>query len=288
MDKNRKYYIVIISVIAIFAIVVIIMSRSPESSQPPPQSNPVSVVDNINSEPEKEPKNVVPEQPSVPIAEETKISIEPEPAEEPIADVTPMDPEDQPREHFGIDFSNMADLPEGYKLEGLELTEKGIQITPPEPGEENTPRFGVLESAPEKMLFPSNAISPYWKEDLPDNTSIFVEVCVSPDGKTWSLWNTVMPDTDSKSLDEPVSQYLPDGSENPYYGHTPGGVFFWGMRQYNYFKFRVNLYSETTESPTLPGFRVFYQDSTLGEGHIAEINLEGKEQYQTVPEGESR
>jgi len=183
-----------------------------------------------------------------------------------------------------MDLSDMGEIPEGFKMENVELTDEGIKLKPPKPGEENTPRFGTVETAPQEMFFPSNAISPFWREDIAEDTSIFVEVSVSPDGKTWGLWNTVMPDTDGEA-GASNSEFLPDGSPNPYYGYIPGGVFFWGNRQYKYFKFRANLYSETADSPVLSGFRVFYQDSTLGEGHLAEINVEQKDQEASPDSG---
>jgi len=274
MEKNKKYNILIYAAVIFVVIIAIIMlARNPgQAPQPSPPRNPIEV------QATPEPTKVVAEAPKAPVAtpapEITKTAPKPKPKPKTQAtpEKTPFNPEDQPREHFVIDFTKMSSLPEGYTLDNLQLTDKGIQLLPPKPGEENTPRFGVLESAPENMNFPANAISPFWREDLPKDTSIFVEVCVSPDAENWSVWNTVIPDTDRASGEEAIGQYRQDGTENPYYQYTPGGVFFWGFRLYNNFKFRVNLYSETADSPTLSGFRVYYQDSTLGQGHIAEVN----------------
>ena len=278
MEKKRKYYTYML--LAVFGIVIIAIIMLVRNHQPPPQPLPVQnpVESQTTPEPAGDVADASPEPVATPAPEVTKAppTPNPNPPVEATPEKTPMDPEDQPREHFVIELADISSLPEGYTLDNLQLTDKGIQLMPPKPGEENTPRFGVLESPPEEMVFPGNAISPFWKENLPENTSVFVEVAVSPDGENWSLWNTVMPDTDMASGDEAIGEFRQDGSVNPYYGYTPGGVFFWGMRLYKYFKFRVNLYSETPDSPTLSGFRVFYQDSTLGQGHLAEVNvLEG-------------
>jgi hypothetical protein len=191
---------------------------------------------------------------------------EPVPENENVPD---MDPEEQPREFFVREFDNMVELPDGYTMQDLELTNDGIRLKPAEEGEEDKPRFGILYSPPEELAFSSNAVSPMWKEQIPDDTSIFVEVSVSPDGDNWGLWNPVYPDDDCVGQ---LNEFYPDGSPNPNYGYIPGGVFFWGMKQYNYFQYRITLYSESEASPLLEGFRLYYQDSTLGDGHVAEVD----------------
>jgi len=283
MEKNKKYNtFIFIGVFVVIIMAIIMLARNPEQT---PRTAPVRNPQIAQTTPE--PTKLVAEAPQEPVAtltpEITKIPPKPKPGVKVTPEKTPFNPEDQPREHFVIDLTKISSLPDGYTLENLQLTDKGIQLLPPKPGEENNPRFGVLESAPENMNFPANAISPFWREDLPNDTSIFVEVCVSPDAENWTVWNTVIPDTDMASGEEAIGQYKQDGTENLYYQYTPGGVFFWGMKQHNYFKFRVNLYSETADSPTLSGFRVYYQDSTLGEGHIAEINVPEGEQTAPTP-----
>ncbi|MCX7765922.1 MAG: hypothetical protein N2246_04360 [Candidatus Sumerlaeia bacterium] len=175
----------------------------------------------------------------------------------------------QPREFFVMDFTTMKSLPASYKMENLELTPEGIQLLPPAPGEENIPRYGVLESGAEPLQFPSNAVTPLWLEKIPEGAEIFVEVSMSPDGINWGMWHPIMPDMDSLGQ---MSEYYPDGSLNPNYGYTPGGVLCWGFRQYLYFRYRITLYSEVPESPKLLAFRLFYQDTTMGQGHLAEVN----------------
>jgi len=187
---------------------------------------------------------------------------------------TPWNPEDQPRKFYALDFRNLGELPKGLAMENLKLTDNGIELPPPKEGEEGKPRTGILESPLQEMDFPSNAISPLWLEKIPDGTTIFVEFSMSPDGDNWGIWHPVEVDEDSVGQ---IEEFYPDGRPNPNYGYTPGGVFSWGLKQWKYFKYRVTLYSETKDSPLLSGVRFFYQDSTLGEGHLAELKEEEKQ-----------
>ena len=180
-----------------------------------------------------------------------------------------MDPELQPRKLHELDFRGIASVPEGFKVEGLRLTDKGFQLDPAKPGEENQPRFGTIESPPFELDFPSNAVSPLWLEETPEGTANFVEVAVSPDGQSWGIWHPVEVDDDSVGQ---ISPTLQDGRPNPNAGHTPGGVLFWGMREWKYYRFRITLSSEVKDSPTLSTFHLYYQDSTLGQGHLAQEN----------------
>lgn len=178
-----------------------------------------------------------------------------------------MDPELQPRKTHLLDFRDLTSVPEGFKLDGVILTDKGFQLPPPAPGEEDLPRFGSIESPVYALDFPSNAVSPLWLEDLPEGTNIFIELAVTPDAENWGIWHPIEPDDDVAE----ITDTFPDGRPNPNAGHKAGGVLFWGFRQYQQYKFKVTLSSEVKESPTLGTFHLFYQDSTLGQGHIAEL-----------------
>lgn len=215
--------------------------------------NPSSL-SQMTSLPEKTPSSIVKKD------IETAIPVEPE--------QTSFDPEDQPRTFFLMDFSGLSELPDGFTQEDLEITDKGITLKPLAEGEEAKPRYGVLHSPPEEMQFPSNAVSPLWKQEVSDGTSVFIEVSVSPDGESWGLWHPINYDEDGGQ----PAEYYPDGSPNPNFGYTPGGVLCWGMAQFRQFRYRATLYSETNDSPVFSGFRLFYQDTTLGEGHIAVVN----------------
>ena len=181
----------------------------------------------------------------------------------------PHNPENQPRDFLVFDFTKMDSVPNGYLLDGIELTKDGFKLKPAAAGEEDSERKGMLVSAPELLNFPSNAISPLWKEKLPEGTDMFVEIQMSPDAENWGAWQWVTVDDDSVTQMSPT---YPNGMPNPNYGYNPGGVFHWGDLQYNYVRYRFTLYSEVEDSPALEGVRFFYQDSTLGDGRIAQPN----------------
>lgn len=182
------------------------------------------------------------------------------------APVFAVDPENQPRAFMTMDFRNLESPPPGYRLENVVLSPDGFTLPPPEPGKENQPRMGVIESPPQMFDFFSNAVAPLWKENLPDGTDMFVEMSVSPDGIYWGPWQWVEIDEDSAGQ---ISPTYPDGRPNPNYGYTPGTMLAWGLTQWGYVRYRVRLYSEGPASPVLSAFRLFYQDSTLGEGRVA-------------------
>lgn len=177
-----------------------------------------------------------------------------------------MDPADQPRAFYQQDFKP-GELPEGFELHNVRLTERGFEL---EPGEAGQPRVGMVQSPPMPFDFNSNAFAPMWVEDLPEGTSVLVEVAVSPDGENWGMWHQADVDHDSYGQ---VSEFYPDGSPNPNYGYTPGGNFIWGDMTWKYFRYNIALYSETGESPSVSSFRGFYQDSTLEQGKLAELDV---------------
>lgn len=269
-EKKRSGLIVgIVAAAVVVVVLLIVLLKSPPMPEPVPVTAP--------REPTERKQGEVLTVDRVPVVEEvtpspTETPVEPEETvvaqESTTEESREFNPEDQPREFFVMDFTEMSELPDGYTLEDLELTAEGITLKPLEPGEEDKPRYGVLTSPPEKMYFPSNAVSPLWRQEVSEGTQVFVEVQVSPDGEDWGIWHPLHYDEDAG---EPT-EFYPDGSPNPNYGYTPGGVLCWGYRQYNYFRYRTTLYSETEDSPVLSGFRLFYQDSTLGKGHIAEVS----------------
>jgi hypothetical protein len=182
------------------------------------------------------------------------------------APVFAVDPENQPRAFMTMDFRNLETPPPGFRLENVVLSPEGFTLPPLEPGKENQPRMGVIESPPQMFDFFSNAVAPLWKEQIPDGTDMFVEMSVSPDGVHWGPWQWVEIDEDSAGQ---ISPTYPDGRPNPNYGYTPGTMLAWGLTQWGYVRYRVRLYSEGPASPILSAFRMFYQDSTLGEGRVA-------------------
>ena len=270
--KNSKN--VTISIVAAVVVVVALFVIVSSLTHSPEEPGDVQVPDNLGEvKPVPDTAAEIPEDTEMEKPEKTP---EQTPEKTPVLeadiepDEAPMDPEDQPRQFYGDAFEEYNSLPEGFKTEDVQLTENGIELEPLAPGEDPRPRYGTIESPPQQTDFPSNALSPMWKQDVSEGTSLFVEVTVSPNGEDWGIWHPAYQDDDASM----PAEFYPDGRPNPNYGHVPGGVFFWGNRQYNYFRYRVTLYSEVEDSPVLEGLRIFYQDSTLGEGHVPEVTDE--------------
>jgi hypothetical protein len=178
-----------------------------------------------------------------------------------------MNPEDQPRQFF-VQHFRPGELPPGYTLHNVRLTERGFELEGG--GRAGEPRIGMIESPPLPLDFPSNAVAPSWIDDLPEGTSVLIEISVSPDGENWGMWHAA--DVDHDSFGQ-VSPTYPDGSPNPNYGYTPGGLFIWGNLLWTHWRYTIALYSDSQESPSVSSLRMFYQDSTMGEGRPAELNI---------------
>lgn len=178
-----------------------------------------------------------------------------------------MDPEDQPRAFYVRDFMNSWKLPAGFIADGIMATPEGLQLVPLAEGETGL-RQGTLISAAEMFDFPSNALAPLWKENVPAGTDIMVEMQVSPNGEDWGAWQYIGIDNDSHGQ---IASHYPNGKPNPNYGYTPGGLLVWGDMQFNHMRYRITMFSENEDTPTIEGFRGFYQDSTMGEGRVATV-----------------
>lgn len=257
-SEKSRYILPLIALICLLGIVVYYLSSSRQNNQQVSTSQPEKeflekgILINIH-EPEVEI-----------VGDETPLQETPD--EQAGLDFDPA--ELQPRNWETDDFRGLSQLPEGFTVENLELTPDGIKLG--DEGEEGAPRTGMLYSPPKFMDFPSNAVSPLWLEDRPEGTDIFVEVSMSPDGENWGMWHWVEPD--EHGLDA-INEFYPDGSPNPHYGYTPGLNLAWGLKQWEHVKYRVTLYADPDVdiSPLLAAFRLYYQDSTLGEGRLAEV-----------------
>lgn len=181
--------------------------------------------------------------------------------EEPINYYNGMNPEDQPRAYYELMFSELDKLPPGFVADGVVLTDMGLQLAP-------GMSEGTLISAAERFDFPANAVGPMWMENLPPGTDFMLEIAVSPDGEIWGPWQYVTIDTDSYGQ---MEQYYSNGRPNPNYGYSPGGLLAWGDMQFGYMKYKLTLLSESEDTPTIASVRAHYQDSTMGEGHMATV-----------------
>ena len=132
----------------------------------------------------------------------------------------------------------------------------------------NPRRVGRITSPGVKMDFASNMLSPLWKAELPDGTELSFELAVSQDGESWGPWNQMDADVDAMGA---INPSFPDGRPNPNYGFTPGGILGFGLEKWQWFRYRITLSSDGGASPFVSAVRVFYQDTTLGKGRLAEL-----------------
>jgi len=177
-----------------------------------------------------------------------------------------QDPNQQPRDVFHEGFAGMNRLPTGYEATGdFVLSPDGLTIKGATAGEDGKPRMAMIESPAIPLKFQSNAVNPLWKEVSPEGTEVLVEVSLSEDGQTWTDW---MPTT-SGHYEGDMSPTYPDGRPNPNYGYTLGDMTFYGLKRFQYFRYAMTLYSDTNKSPLVSDFRLFYQDSTMGDTEVA-------------------
>lgn len=258
MKKN--HVVVAIAAILAAALVAVVLMRG-DSTEPAPAPKVVAAAP---AKPKASEPAPAPSPTPAPTAEATELVAEAPPEivpEEPINWYNGMNPEDQPRAYYELMFAKLDKFPPGFIANGVMLTEMGLQLVP-------GASEGTLISAAERFDFPTNAVGPMWMENIPPGTDIMVEVQVSPDGEIWGPWQYVTIDTDSYGT---TAQYYPDGRPNPNYGYSPGGLLAWGDMQFGYMKYKITLYSENEDTPTIASWRAHYQDSTMGEGHIATV-----------------
>jgi len=189
----------------------------------------------------------------------------------PAANAAPPSPAArQPRQFWQLSFDSGMDAAtlraQGYTQQGLEVGSAGLFLSGPAANADGS-REGWLRSPSLELEFPSNALALLWKGDFPEGTGFGAEVSFSPDGVAWGRWHDVRPDPDSLGQ---IAEFYPDGRPNPNYGYTPGGMVHWGLQLGRFWRFRVTLSSESVTSPTLESLRLFYQDSSLGLGALAD------------------
>lgn len=223
--------------------------------------------------------NIVPEQ-----NDTKKVVVSAEPTPAPNSDAPPendpepthlingMDPEDQPRSFHRSSFANLEHFPDDFSITGeIYLSEDGWKLDLPATNPDGIPVSGMIESPAIALDFPSNAISSGWKEVSPTGTEVLIELAASPDGENWTSWYP----TTGAHMDGEIKEFNEvTGEVNPNYGYTLGDMVFFGLGQYQYYKYSIMLYSETNESPTVSDFFIFQQDTTMGDGEIVEYSEE--------------
>lgn len=176
-----------------------------------------------------------------------------------------MDPEAQPRTTYVADFT--SGLPKGFVAENVVETEAGIVLGDAPPGPDGV-RRGVVSSPDVVADFPLNSIAPLWKEKLADGTRVSIEISLSSDGVAWGPWMPLEADAENTSE---ISPTFPDGRPNPNYGFTASMRTTFTEDLWGAFRYRFTLVSANASTPTLGGVRLYYQDSTMGEGRPGDV-----------------
>lgn len=145
-----------------------------------------------------------------------------------------------------------GEIRSGYSFHGTRLTERGFELGPPGPGAAGAPRVGIVESPEMTFDFPSSESAVQWSADLPEGTSVLVEVSVSADGETWEPWSAGDMQHDSQDL-------LPEEQAAPA-GKTPGHLTLVWDEPWTHWRYRVSLYAEGPDSPVFSSIRNAYRD----------------------------
>lgn len=173
----------------------------------------------------------------------------------------------QPRA-FYAESLGPAILSGGHHIEGVGVSATGAVLSGG-PSALNPRRVGTVTSPPVALDFPANALSPLWAATEPEGTSLTFELSVSPDGERWGEWIAMAPDPDAD-----IAPTYPDGRPNPNFGFTAGGLLSFGLDQVTHLRYRLTLYSEGVNTPAVTAVRIFYQDTTLGEGRLMSLPAE--------------
>lgn len=173
--------------------------------------------------------------------------------------VVGFNPDDQPRGFWSQDFASLGGIPHDYKANGIQIGERGMELAAGD-----GPRVGSVESPVTAIEFPYNAIAPLWKAETPDGTSVVFEYAVSPDGSNWSGWQM------AEEIEEEASPTLPDGRPNPNHSYTHGQIMHGDESLFKYMRFRLTLATDTGASPAVAGIKFYVQDTTLGQGRLAD------------------
>ena len=240
----RNFYVVVLAVVAL-GILSLLWMNVWMRDEPTPMANPAA--------PRNADKSDSARRAALPAAEISAAAAAASTAENP-----PAEPEANAQiSYLTDDFRGLRQLPQGYKLENVKLTNQGITLG--EAGSGGV-RKGTIETPALTLVQPSNLVAPIWRQQLPAGTSVTVEVAISADNATWSPWYT------SEPREDEIEPNYPDGRPNPHFGAISGSPFANGLKLSWYVRYRVTLASENAQSPVLQEIKIFHVDSTSGEG----------------------
>jgi hypothetical protein len=178
------------------------------------------------------------------------------------------------------DFRNHQMPLTGFKLDNIVETEEGLTLGPKtiddsESTDGLAARIGTIESPPLALVAASNLIAPNWKEMLPADSNIQIELSASVDQNDWTEWWPI------DRSDAEMSPTYPDGAPNPNYGNTPGTHVAFGLKLYPYVRYRMTMTAAGEKAPVFQQMRVYHTDGTGGNGVLA--NQPEPVQPETMP-----
>jgi len=157
-------------------------------------------------------------------------------------------------EDLRLDFNSHAVLP--GEIDQLALSSDGLVLPQLLAGEaEGTYESGVIKSP---IAF--TAVGPHWIAETPEGTSFRLELSTSPDGEEWSPYHAVYVDPHLTP-----TEFFGDGSPNPNYGHTMGGLRFRSRGDGQFVRYRAVLArgAGVSETPILRHLTLTFIDSRV-------------------------
>lgn len=133
---------------------------------------------------------------------------------------------------------------------------------------------GALESKPLALDFPSNAWVLLWRmSPATANTrsgELSAEIALSADGKSWGRWMSISAGDLADAGD--IAPKLAGGAPNPSFGFIAGELVTTGTTQWRFVRYRIVRSADGAEAPLIDAARIYYQDTTLGSGRLADTS----------------
>jgi len=161
------------------------------------------------------------------------------------------------------------------ELTGLAATDDGLVIPELLAGESEGAYLSEAIEAPISFT----AVGPHWIADTPEGTSFTLELATSPDGVEWGPFHVVQVDSHLVP-----TEFFPDGTPNPNFGHTMGGLRFRSQGDGAWVRYRAVLRSDAgvTATPVLRHLTLTFIDSSA---RPAIVETDAGQSLQNEPQG---
>lgn len=157
---------------------------------------------------------------------------------------------------FRHDFRIAAAREDFSRVENALIGRDGIRLASSTGG--SFVSEGVIVSKPIPAGQTLNAVGAHWSAETPEGTELKIEVSTSPDGETWSEWETSHPDPHG----EPAPT-MPDGRPNPNFGQTIGTLVSRNNNNARFLRYRATLSTRDPKvTPVLQQVALSFMDTT--------------------------